>query len=256
MDKAQSHTALDIRHLSVGYSGKVVAQDINATLERGTLTCLIGPNGAGKSTLLRTLCAFQSPIDGHIIIYTDTRAEDLTTLSKMRVAKTIGVVLTDITDTGNITAWEVVALGRSPYTDFRGRLTDADRRIVDDSMAMAGIANLSSRKMRRLSDGERQKVMIAKALAQQTPLMVLDEPTAFLDYPGKVDTLRLLRRMTREHGITVLMSTHDIEPAMQAADNIWYMNGGRDIVTGTPGEMLRSGVLDGFVTPRSPAACR
>ena len=175
---------ITLENLSIGYTSKnnrkVVAEGINATLNDSELTCLIGPNGIGKSTLLRTLSAFQPPLEGSITI----DGKRLETLSDKEVSRLIGVVLTTKPDVQNITVTELVGLGRSPYTGFWGTLNEKDSEIVEESIAKTGITHLAERMIQTLSDGERQKVMIAKALAQQTPVIYLDEPTAFLDYPS------------------------------------------------------------------------
>ena len=237
----------ELRQLSIGYQTRkgvhTVATDISATIHGGALTCLLGENGVGKSTLLRTLSAFQAPLDGTIAL--DGRTLD--TYDDAELSKTVGVVLTEKPDVGRTTVYEVVALGRSPYTGFWGTLGAEDRQAVDEAIAMVGIGHLSQREVGQLSDGERQKVMIAKALAQQTPLIFLDEPTAFLDYPSKVDMLLLLRRISREAGKTVFLSTHDLELTLQAADTIWLMTRSDGLLVGTPHDLARQGALGRFV---------
>ena len=209
-------TAITTNRLTVGYRGHRVVEDINLSLPCGRLVCLLGPNGAGKSTLLRTLCGFQPPIAGTVTI----SGSDITTMSAAEVARLVSVVLTDRPLTPSLTAAEMVGMGRAPYTGFWGRLSDDDRRLVSEAMQTVGIAPLATRRMGRLSDGERQKVMIAKALAQHTPVIVLDEPTAFLDYPSKVAVMKTLARLAHDEGKTTLMSTHDLELAAQLGDEL------------------------------------
>lgn len=209
-------TAITTNRLTVGYRGHRVVEDINLSLPCGRLVCLLGPNGAGKSTLLRTLCGFQPPIAGTVTI----SGNDITTMSAAEVARLVSVVLTDRPLTPSLTAAEMVGMGRAPYTGFWGRLSDDDRRLVSEVMQTVGIAPLATRRMGRLSDGERQKVMIAKALAQHTPVIVLDEPTAFLDYPSKVAVMKTLARLAHDEGKTILMSTHDLELAAQLGDEL------------------------------------
>ena len=209
-------TAITTNRLTVGYRGHRVVEDISLSLPCGRLVCLLGPNGAGKSTLLRTLCGFQPPIAGTVII----SGSDITTMSAAEVARLVSVVLTDRPLTPSLTAAEMVGMGRAPYTGFWGRLSDEDRRLVSEAMQTVGIAPLATRRMGRLSDGERQKVMIAKALAQHTPVIVLDEPTAFLDYPSKVAVMKTLARLAHDEGKTILMSTHDLELAAQLGDEL------------------------------------
>ena len=239
-------TSIILNNLSIGYPAKkgqhIVASNLNASLNAGELTCLLGPNGIGKSTLLRTLSAFQSPLEGEVTIL----GKPLSQLNSKELSKTIGVVLTEKPSIENISVRELVALGRSPYTGFWGVCNDDDMRIVDESLALGGISQLSHRRASTLSDGERQKVMVAKALAQQTPIIFLDEPTAFLDFPSKVETMQLLRRLTRQTGKTIFMSTHDVELALQVADTIWLMQKGV-LTIGKPKELADNGELGHFL---------
>ena len=209
-------TAITTNRLTVGYRGHRVVEDISLSLPCGRLVCLLGPNGAGKSTLLRTLCGFQPPIAGTVTI----SGSDITTMSAAEVARLVSVVLTDRPLTPSLTAAEMVGMGRAPYTGFWGRLSDEDRRLVSEAMQTVGIAPLATRRMGQLSDGELQKVMIAKALAQHTPVIVLDEPTAFLDYPSKVAVMKTFARLAHDEGKTILMSTHDLELAAQLGDEL------------------------------------
>ncbi len=259
-----NNETIQLRDLSIGYqtkhSVKTVAAGINGAIRSGELTCLLGANGVGKSTLLRTLAAFQPQISGEIfIVESGKRNIPLSSLTDKELSKVIGVVLTEKPDVRNMSVRELVSLGRSPYTGFWGTYTDEDLRIVDEAIEMVGITDLTRRPVHTLSDGERQKVMIAKALAQQTPVIFLDEPTAFLDYPSKVEVLQLLRRISREAEKTIFLSTHDVELALQLADTIWLMRkeegdvtkfgeGGRSPVTiGSPEELAASGDLGHFI---------
>ena len=239
---------IQIQSLSTGYRGKnnvtIVAQDINATIHGGELTCLLGPNGAGKSTLLRTLSAFLPPLNGEIIIM----GRRLRDYSDKELSKVIGVVLTEKTDLRNMSVEDLIGLGRSPYTGFWGNLQQQDREIVAQAVEMVGITALKDRMIQTLSDGERQKVMIAKALAQETPVIFLDEPTAFLDFPSKVEIMQLLHKLSRTTGKTIFLSTHDLELALQIADTIWLMDRGKGVMTGTPEDLALQGRLGGFFT--------
>ena len=212
---------ITIGNLATGYKGKhkthVVAHDINASIYAGELTCLLGANGAGKSTLLHTLSGFLPKLSGEIRIM----GKEVERYSDADMSKVISVVLTEKCDLRNMTAEEMVALGRSPYTGFWGVLKKGDKEIVSRAIAGVGIEALTSRMMHTLSDGEKQKVMIAKALAQETPVIFLDEPTAFLDFPSKVEMMQLLHRLSRETGKTIFMSTHDLELALQIADKVY-----------------------------------
>lgn len=242
-----SQETVRLEHLDIGYRDKknvrTVATDISATIRQGELTCLLGANGVGKSTLLRTLSAFQPKLNGSIFV----GGRELSDYGDRELSRLIGVVLTEKPIVQNMTVRELVGLGRSPYTDFWGRMTDDDRRIVDESLALVGISHLEERLVDTLSDGERQKTMIAKALAQQTPVIFLDEPTAFLDFPSKVETMLLLRRISREAGKTVFLSTHDLELALQTADTVWLMDRQQGVAIGTSHELAQQGVLSRYV---------
>ena len=236
-----------LENLSIGYRGKegtkVVASAINATIKAGELTCLIGANGAGKSTLLRTLAAFLPRLGGEIKIDdTSIDAFDANKLSKM-----VSVVLTTRLDTMNMTVRDIVSLGRTPYTNFWGTSRNKDKEIVEYSMQQVGLSHLATRFTGTLSDGERQKMMIAKALAQETQMIILDEPTAFLDYPSKIETMQLLRRLSRESGKTIFMSSHDFELVLQTTDSLWLMTKGKGINIGSPQELSANGALSTFI---------
>lgn len=234
---------IQLYNLSIGYGKHAVVSDINATLNSGRLTCLLGRNGVGKSTLLRTLAGFTPPIAGEIYI----QGTPLERLSHHELAEKISVVLTERMDIRNLTAIELVGLGRTPYTGFWGVLSDEDHKIVSNAMQLVGIEQLAERNISSLSDGERQKVMMAKALAQQTPIIILDEPTAFLDFQSKVDTLRLLAQLAHELDKTVFLSTHDIEQALQITDAIWLLDDQRKLHTGTTTQLIENGTLHHFI---------
>ena len=234
-----------LQDLTIGYhtkeSQKVVAQGLNASLKGGELTCLLGQNGIGKSTLLRTLSAFQPALGGNVLM-----GKSLSALTDKERSHLIGVVLTEKPDVRNMTTEELVGMGRSPYTGFWGTLDQDDKTIVAEAIRLVGIEKLQGRMIHTLSDGERQKVMIAKALAQQTPVIYLDEPTAFLDFPSKVETLQLLRRLAKEQEKTIFLSTHDVELAIQMADTIWLMETD-GLSIGTPRQLADNGILSRFI---------
>ena len=213
---------ITLSHLSVGYKvGHTVVSDINLTLQSGQLACLIGENGVGKSTLLKTLTGFLPKLEGSLLL----DGKDISEFSQRALARQISIVLTQKPDVQNLTVEEIIGLGRSPYTGFFGKLHANDQQIVDESITAVGIEKLKNRMIQTLSDGERQKVMIAKALAQQTPIIFLDEPTAFLDFSSKVETFQLLQRMAHEMGKLVLLSTHDLELAVRFSDTLLQVNG-------------------------------
>lgn len=239
---------IEIKSLSTGYRVKnniaVVTREIDAAICSGELTCLLGPNGAGKSTLLRTLSAFLPPVKGDVVIL----GRSIGDYSDKELSRLIGVVLTERNDLRNMSVEELVGLGRSPYTGFWGSLNNQDREIVAEAIEMVGITALKDRMIQTLSDGERQKAMIAKALAQQTPIILLDEPTAFLDFPSKVEIMQLLHRLTRTTEKTIFLSTHDLELALQIADIIWLMARDKEISIGTPEDLAIQGTLGNFFT--------
>ena len=261
---------ITFKNLTIGYRSKhqlrAIASSICASLQADELTCLIGANGVGKSTLLRTLAGFQPALEGEIVLSvkqpassssdvskdysshlsSKTSGKSLSAFSAQELARIIGVVLTSKPDVAQLTAKEVVGIGRSPYTNFWGTLSPADHQIVDDAIQQVGIPHLASRYIHELSDGERQKVMIAKALAQQTSIIILDEPTAFLDFPSKVETLQMLRRLAHEQHKSILLSTHDVELALQLSDRLWLMEENH-LSIGTPRELAADGSLSRFI---------
>ena len=202
---------LDIGYRTGRSGKKTVAGGLSATLESGQMTCLLGRNGTGKSTLLRTLAGLQEPVGGKIV--PDLRGR-------------CAVVLTERIDLRNLSVEEVVGLGRTPHTNFWGTLCDEDRAVVGDAMRQVGIEALATTDFAMLSDGERQKTLIAKALAQQTPIVILDEPTIFLDFPSKREIFLLLQRLAHEQGKTILLSTHDVALAAEFADVVWFLDKG------------------------------
>ena len=208
---------ISLSQLSVGYSlSHPVISDINLELRSGQLACLIGENGIGKSTLLKTLTGFLPKLKGSLLLGN----RDIESFSQRELARQVSIVLTQKPDVQNLTIEEIIGLGRSPYTGFFGRLRAEDRQVVDDAIATMGIEKLRGRMIQTLSDGERQKVMIAKALAQETPVILLDEPTAFLDFPSKAETFQSLQRMAHERDKLILLSTHDLELAVRFADSL------------------------------------
>ena len=211
---------LVLKDLVIGYNTRAgqrrVTAPLSVKLPEGRLICLVGRNGVGKSTLLRSLSGLQPPLSGDVLL----GGSSIASYSHKALARLVSVVTTRDVPVPSMTSWEVVALGRSPYTQFWGQLSPADKEIVDRSIDITGISPLASRRVGSLSDGERQKVMIAKAIAQETPVILLDEPTAFLDYPSKVSTLSLLSRLAREMGHTILVSTHDVEHALRLSDEV------------------------------------
>lgn len=235
---------VETRSLAIGYRSsrteRTVAGPLDLQLRPGSLVCLLGSNGAGKSTLMRTLSGLQPVLAGEIMI--DDRP--LGTLKPVELAQKLSLVLTDRIDAGNLTAREVVALGRTPYTGWLGSLTKDDYFKIAQSIEQTGITPLLDRHMHQLSDGERQKVMLARALAQDTPLILLDEPTAHLDLPNRVEMMRLLHTLAHDTRKAILLSTHELDLALQTADELWLMPPGGTILAGLPEDLVLNGAFE------------
>ena len=212
---------LQSHDLAIGYSrGSCLASALHLRLEPGKLVGLLGPNGIGKSTLLRTLAGMQAPLAGTVLL----KGADVRQLNPSELARRLSLVLTNTHHPGLMTGYELVALGRLPHTDWLGNLSADDRKSIDWAMRAVGAEDLASKNVAKLSDGQRQKLMIARALAQETEIMLLDEPTAFLDLPRRVETMRLLRQLARETGRAILVSTHDLDLALRNCDILWLMS--------------------------------
>ena len=237
-------TVLEGKNLTIGYGqGKKrnpVHRHLNFSLKKGELTCLLGENGSGKSTLLRTLSGTQAPLEGELLL----QGKPLSSYSERARSRQIGIVLTDRTQAGGLTVEEVVGLGRQPHTGFFGQLTSHDRRLIQEAMEATGIIHKAKRYTAELSDGERQKAMIAKALVQECPLILLDEPTAFLDVVSRIEIMTLLHRLAVEQQKAILLSTHDIEQALVLADRLWLLSAKEGLQTGMTEDMVLSGKMD------------
>ncbi len=238
---------IETNGLSIGYllkrgRRKVLHEGLDLRLYPGEVTCLLGLNGAGKSTLLRTLGSFQPSLGGEIRLM----GTPLEAYSRHAFSLAVGVVLTEKTNAGGITVYDLVSLGRHPYTGFFGQLKTADREVIDRSIEAAGIAHKARNYVSELSDGERQKAMIAKTLAQECPVILLDEPTAFLDITSRIETMVLLRRLAVEQGKAILLSTHDLDLAIQMGDRLWLLEKGAPLGWGTPEDLIMGGVFERF----------
>ena len=208
--------------LAIGYA-KPLISNINLTLPKSSLTCLVGANGIGKTTFLRTLAGLQRPLSG--VVEIDGNA--ISTLSPAQISRLVSVVLTDKVADSLITVNELVAMGRMPYTGFLGRLSDDDQKIVADSISRLGIDNISDCRLQEISDGQRQRAFIARALAQQTRIIILDEPTAFLDFRSRAQVMELLQNLAHNDCKSVLLSTHELDLAERFGDIFWVMEEGR-----------------------------
>ena len=239
MEPILTANALSIGYRQGGKGNKPVQQGLSFRLEPGRMTCLLGPNGVGKSTLLRTLAGSQPFLSGEVLL----NGKPLSGCSEKEISRWIGLVLTDKTYAGGLRVRELVALGRHPHSGFFGRLDASDNAAIDRAMEETGIGFKSDSYLSELSDGERQKVMISKALAQECPVILLDEPTAFLDAVSRIEVTHLLHRLARR-GKTILLSTHDIEQALQLADTLWLLSKGEGLAAGTPEDLVLRGELN------------
>jgi iron complex transport system ATP-binding protein len=230
--------------LCIGYTlkgpPKVVADRIDFRLDGGEFVCLLGPNGSGKSTLLRTLAGLQAPLSGLVAIC----GKESHALAPGERARKLGLVLTDPIETGNLTVLDLVGLGRAPYTGWLGRLSKEDEDRIAWALQATGSEAHAARRVGEISDGERQKAMIARALAQDTPVIILDEPTAHLDLPNRVGIIRLLKNLARKTRRAIILSTHELDLALQAADQVWLMNPGGAMKMGTPEDLVLNGTFE------------
>lgn len=246
----QPHKAiLSTQDLKIGYHirkhpERVIGDKLNLSLKPGEFVCLLGPNGAGKSTLIRSLCGIQKPLGGYI------RMGDilLDRMTPRERARNVSIVLTDALPVGIFTAFSLVALGRHPHTKWSGGLSDRDREQISWALDAVNAGSLAERQVSELSDGERQKVMIARALAQEAKLMLLDEPTAYLDILRRVELMRTLRDLARKEGLAILLSTHDMELALRCADRLWLFSENGELTTGTPEHLALSGQIANVFT--------
>jgi iron complex transport system ATP-binding protein len=218
-----SNNILTTQNLSIGYTSKkgtlIIAENLNLNLQAGKLIALIGANGIGKSTLLRTITGIQKPLEGTVLL----NDKKISSYEPLALAQNLSMVLTEKLPPSNLTVFELVALGRQPYTNWIGTLSDGDIQIVQDAIDLTQIGHLSQKKHYEISDGQLQKVLISRALAQDTPLIILDEPTTHLDLLHKVSLLKLLKKLTNETGKCILFSTHDIDMAIQLSDEMIIM---------------------------------
>jgi iron complex transport system ATP-binding protein len=235
---------LRTRDLTLGYRAgrrqRHIADGLELSLNAGEFVCLIGPNGAGKSTLMRTLAGLQPPLAGTITLL----AQDISSLSALEMARQLSIVLTERLDSVHLSAYELVALGRYPFTGWAGALTAADQAVIQEALALVGALALAGRSLAQLSDGEGQKVMIARALAQETAVILLDEPTAYLDLPRRVELMSMLRGLTRTTGRAVLLSTHDLDLALRTADWLWLLDDTGHMAVGVPEDLVLTGALE------------
>lgn len=242
---AETQPIMELNDIVIGYPGKgqkrrKVAGPLNADLFSGELICLLGPNGSGKSTLIKTMAGMQVPLSGTVTLSGD----DMMRFGPKETAQKLSTVLTDRILIGNLSVFTLVSLGRSPYTSWTGKLNLEDEKATRQAIEATGLQSLAHRDISTLSDGERQKVMIARALAQDTDIILLDEPTAHLDLPNRVEIIRLLRRLTRETGKAILLSTHELDLALKAGDKAWMLDDAGYLYTGVPEDLVLNGTFE------------
>lgn len=224
--------SISTNNLTIGYNNHIVQRDLNFELQAGEMVCMLGPNGCGKSTLLRTLAGLQPAIGGTFTIS-----------NSLIEASQIALVLTERLSIENTTVHDVVAMGRYPYTSFLGGLSGRDEQIIEQSLSDVGLSGCSHTFFNDHSDGEKQRVLIAKALTQETPIILLDEPTAHLDLPNRIRILQMLRRVAREQGKTILISTHELDLAIQLSDRIMLMTPQKGIQLDTATNLRATGAF-------------
>lgn len=227
---------LQTQLLSIGYGKYIVQQQLNLTAKSGHLICLLGTNGSGKSTLLRTLAGLQKALRGDVLINNIS----LSKLSNNQRSKIFSLVLTDTINEENMTVFDLVALGRFPYTNWIGNLSEEDKKIILTAIEQVNLSQKAHSYLHEISDGEKQRAVIAKALTQDTPLVLLDEPTAHLDLPNRIEIMLLLRKLSVNTRKTFILSTHELDLAIQVADNIWLMHE-KGVEVGIPEDLMLNG---------------
>lgn len=230
---------ITLRNITLAYGDRTLVENGSAEFAAGELTALVGRNGAGKSTLLRAVTAIEPPKSGEVLLDGTNAAA----MPPETIARTISFVGTDKVRIANLRCEDIVAIGRAPYTNWIGRMQEVDRRIVADALQAVGMEAFAERSIDTLSDGECQRIMIARALAQQTPTIVLDEPSAFLDIPTRFEICRLLQRLAHDEGKCILFSTHDLDAAMPVCDSVAVISD-RTITKLPTAEIRRQGIIE------------
>ena len=238
------HLTIELRHLRTGYTERrrsvVISPDLCLSIRPGEIVMLMGPNGSGKSTLMHTMAGLLPPLAGEV----ELGEKPLSSLTMKEVARQLSLVLTERIPAGNMDVWEVVTIGRYPYTGFRGVLSAEDKRICEEALATCRLTELRERIFDTLSDGEKQRVMIARALAQETPLILLDEPTAHLDLPSRLEVTTMLRTLAHECGKSILISTHELDLALGWADTLWLLDRSGEMQAAAPEDLVLCGAIE------------
>jgi len=236
---------LHTKDLSIGYSKKgssdyLVLENLNLSINRGEVVCILGSNGCGKSTLIRTLAGLQPALSGEAVI----QDVNIDYRNPKNIARMLSVVLTDKVEVGNLTVYDLAAMGRYPYTKWFGRSLDIDESRILDALEKVHLQDFTNKLITELSDGELQRAMIAKALVQDTPVILLDEPTAHLDLPNRMETMQLLRKLAKETGKAILLSSHDLELSLQTADLLWLVTKHGPVKVGLPEDLVLNGSFE------------
>jgi iron complex transport system ATP-binding protein len=234
---------LSAHHLTLGYGNHLVTENLSFELYEGEITCLMGPNGVGKSTLIKALIGSNPPMKGDLVL----NGKNLNHFSRSSLSRQLSVVLTDRVIAGNMRVKDLVALGRLPFTGWWGHLGMNDRMVIDNVLQATHIEYIKESNISELSDGQLQKVMIARALAQDGKIMILDEPTAHLDLINRFEIMYLLRKLARESNKAILLVTHDLEIALETADQLWIMSCETPLTTGSPEELMISGKINQLI---------
>lgn len=239
---SNNYTAiLHAQNLNIGYKQAkqqtIIAQNLNCEIFEGEMLCLLGPNGSGKSTFIRTIAGLQPALGGSISIHN----KQIDGKNAAQLAKNMSVVLTDSISMPNTSVWGIVSYGRHPHTNWLGILSESDSKIISNAIEKVGLSELKNRNLNTLSDGEKQRAMIAKALAQDTDFIMLDEPTAHLDLPNRIAIMKLLRDLAHSTRKSILLSTHELDLALQVADRIWLMQKNAPMLCGTPEDLVLQG---------------
>jgi iron complex transport system ATP-binding protein len=238
MEKAARNTCIETLGLTVGYTNNSLLEDLNLKLNAGDLVCFMGQNGVGKSTLIKTLAGLQRPLSGRISY------KSLECNNQSELPRNLAVVLTDRITAGNMTVSEVISFGRYPYLNWAASLRYGDNEIIDRALSAIRIEHLKDKNLNELSDGQVQMVMIARAVVQDTPIILLDEPTAHLDLNNRLEIMGLLRKLAHQSNKAILVSTHELDLAIQTADIIWLAGPDRKITIGIPEDLILNGTFD------------
>lgn len=236
---------LNTSNLLIGYKGQALLPEINVSLGEGDIVALAGPNGSGKTTLFKTLSANLKPVGGHVSLF----GKNLRDYSPTERSSLFSLVLTEKPDDMFLKVFDIVSAGRYPHLGLLAKLKAEDEQIIYDSLETVGIGHLVNRNFVSLSDGEQQKVMIAKALVQDTPIIFMDEPAAFLDYPSKIELVNIMQKLAREQNKTILFSSHDLDLLLRHADRMWVMAPQQPLRQGKPKALVEQGVIDEYFKP-------